>query len=354
MLQRTNHLFIGKDIARDTHLCVDGASIVAFSKTTGIEDGEVLVLDKQKKILAAGATIADTDTIYICQGTSETYSFTDEAGTTVTSVRKVKISDPIEGAKVKKFTGKSYTAKAERTAAFTYTGYTPVAGTEYIIRIIYKDMKEHPGQFTQTYRITATAAQAVSVQTLVEALVPKINAHKGRRVVATEDNATITLTGLPKPECTTGLSDLDEFDMVDFDARFLYVDSSGNWQVIPATSTTVTYTGPTFGSGNWEQVRDMEKAALGYEGVTNTIHWPAKVPTMQTVLSAYYDLIVIEHDKSYLSPDNQYVKQAPLTTVIAFATNSNGVNTNNQKDLVLAKLNTWMASLPNALPSVSV
>jgi hypothetical protein len=345
MLQRTNHLFIGKDIARDAHLCADGASIVAFSKTTGIESGEVLVLDKNKTILAAGKTVADTDTIYICQGTADTYSFTDEAGTTVTSVRKVRVSSPIEGKKVKKFTAKSYVAKAERTAAFTVTGYTPVAGTEYIVRIIYKDIKEHPGQFTQTYRVVATAAQAVSVQTLVEALTAKINAHKGRRVIATEDNATITLTGLPIPECTSELTDIDYFDMVDFNAYFLYVNSAGNWATIPATSTTVTYTGPTFGSGNWEQVRDMEKQALGYRGITNETHYPAKLPVQEVVKSAYYDLIVIEHDKSYLSPDNQYLKQAPLTTVIALATASTGINANDQALNILDRLNPWMESL---------
>ena len=339
MLQRTNHIFIGKDISRDAQV-VDGASLATITLSTGLANGEIVVLDKFKKVLAAGATKLDSDIIYICQGTGETFSYTNEAGTAITGARKIVCSDPIEGAKVKNFKARAYVAKAERTAAFTYTGYTPVANTEYLVRIIYKDMHEHPARFTQTYRITATAAQAVSVQTLVEALVAKINKHTGRRVIATEDNATITLTGLPKPESTSGLSDLDAFDMVDFEARFLYVDANGNWAVIPATSTTVTYTGPTYGSGNWEQVRDMERDALGYEGVTNTIYWPTKVPTQDVVVGATYNILVIEHDRSYLSPDNQYIKQAPLTTVVAFVVPTTGTQQTN----VLARLNPWMES----------
>jgi hypothetical protein len=353
MLQKTNKILIGKDIARDTHLCVDGATIVAFSKTTGIADGEILVLDKEKKILAAGATFADTDTIYICQGTGDTYSFTDEAGTSVTSVRKVIVSAPIQGALVRKYSGKSYVAKAEKTAVVTLTGATIVAGTEYICRIIYKDMKEHPGQFTQTYRVIADSTATIT--SLQHQFATKINGHTGRRVDMTHsDGTTITLTGREIESCCTALTDIDEFDMVDFEVRWLYVNSSGVWTVIPSTSTTVTYAGPTFGSGNWEQVRDMEKNALGYEGITNRIYWPVKQPTMATTVDSYYDIITIEHDAEYLSPDNQYRKQAPLKTVLAMATASTGTNANNQCSIVLGKLNTWMASLPKPFNAVTV
>jgi len=339
MLQRTNRLLIGKDISRDAQV-VDGATLATITLSTGLADGEVVVLDKYKKVLVAGATKLDSDVIYICQGTSETFTYTNEAGTAITAARKIKISDPIEGAKLKKFVGNGYTAKAERTAAVTLTGMTPVAGTEYFIRIIYKDMVEHPGQFTQTYRHVATAATAATVATLCAALVAKVNAHSGRRITATDNTTGITLTGLPIPECTGGLTDLNEFEMVNFDVRFLYVDSSGNWQIMASTSTTVTYTGPTFGSGNWEQIRDMEKGQLGYEGITNRIYWPVKLPVVDTVKSATYNIIVIEHDKAYLSPDNQYIKQAPLSTIVAFVVPTTGT----QQANVLARLNSWMES----------
>jgi hypothetical protein len=346
MLQRTNRILIGKDIDRDAQV-VDGATLATITLSSGLADGEIVVLDKYKKALANGATIADTDIIYICQGTAETFSYTNEAGSTITGARKIIISDPIEGAKVKKVTFNTYTQKAERTAACNLTGLTPVVGTEYIIRIIYTDMVEHPGQFTQTYRVIATTA---TLKDLVDAFTAKINAHKGRRVVSSDNDATITLTGLAIPECTTGLNDIDEFNMVNFVAKFLYVNSAGNWAVMPSTSTAVTYTGPTFGSGNWEQIRDIEKGALGYSGVTNTWHWPTKVPTMSTVVGKTYDMIVIEHDRSYLSPDNQYIKQAPLTTVLAFEVQSSG----NQQGKVQIRLNSWLESLDKGIPTITI
>jgi hypothetical protein len=338
MFAKPFRLLIGKDISRDTHLCVDGAALSAFTKTTGIEDGEILVLDKNKSILAAGATIADTSSIYLCQGTGETYSYVDETGSTISSVRKVIFSPEIQGANVRKYVGKSYVAKAEKTAVVNLTGLTPAVNTEYLIRIIYKDVKEHPGQFTQTYRQVATSA---TLKTLVDNFTAIINAHKGRRVVCSDDDSSITLTGLEIPECTTGLSDIDAFSMVDFEARFLYVDTAGQWQTMSSTSTTVTYTGPTYGSGNWEQIRDLEKEELGFLGVTNQTHWPIIAPTFRTVVDATYDLIVIEHDQEYLSPDNQYRKKQPVKTLVAFVVPTTG----NQESNVLDRLNPWMESV---------
>ena len=337
MLQRTNRILIGKDISRDAQV-VDGATLATITLSTGLADGEIVVLDKYKKVLAAGATVLDSDIIYICQGTSATFSYTNEAGSTIAGARKITISDPIEGAKVKHYVGRSYVAKAEKTAVVNLTGLVPVVGTEYIVRVIYTDIKEHPGQFTQTYRVIATTAV---LKDLVDAITVKINKHTGRRIVSSDDDSSITLTGLAIPQSTSGLTDLEGFSMVDFEARFLYVDSTGNWQKMPSTSTTVTYTGPTYGSGNWEQVRDMERDALGYEGITNTPRWYTPMPVVDTVVNATYDIIVIEHDRSYLSPDNQYIKQAPLTTVIAFVVPVAGT----QETDVLARLNPWMESV---------
>lgn len=344
MLQRTNKLLIGKDIDRDAQVIAQ-ASLATITLSTGLADGEVVVLDKYKRVLTVGDTVTESDVIYICQGTSETFNYTNEAGTTVTSARKVIMSDPIEGAKVKKFLGRTFVAKQERTASVDFTGLTPVVGTEYLIRIIYKDLNEHPGQFTQTYRFVATSAVLDTWGASMEAVV---NAHTGRRVTAAYTAATdvLLLTALPKPECTSNLTDIDDFSMVDFDVRFLYVDSSGNWQTIPSTSTTVTYTGPTYGSGNWEQIRDMEKDQFGYVGPTNRTAYPVLLPTQATVKSAQYNLIVIEHDKSYLSPDNQYVKQAPLTTLIALPIGA--LQTAN----ILGCLNPWMASCPGNFTAV--
>lgn len=348
MLQRTNKLLIGKDISRDTEV-VDGAAITTVMASTGLADGEIVVLDKNFKVLGAGATIADTDIIYICQGTADTYTYVNEAGTSTTTNRKLIMSDPIQGSLVKKYTGTSYDAKSEQIDSWALAAVTPVLGTEYFVRIVYKDMNEHPGQFTQTYRVIADGTNPDA--NLVDLLEAKINAHTGARVVASSSTTTLILTGKPIPECTTSVNDLEEFRMVEFESFINYIDPSGDdkgtWYEVGGT---LTRTVADNGNGIWEQVRDIEKRALPYRGIHNFTMFPVQLPTVNTVKSATYDIITIEHDKSYISPDNQYVKQAPLTTQIAFVVPTTGT----QEGLVLAKLNDWMASCPGAFPNVSV
>ena len=350
MLKRTDKVLIGKDITRDAQV-VAGADIVTISASTGLADGEIVVLDSNKNVLAAGATISDSDTIYICQGVSETFDYTNEAGTAVTGARRLEFSDKITGANVRSYKGRAHVVKAEKTASVTLTGMTPVAGTEYLVRIIYKDIKEHPGQFTQTYRLIATAAQAADIDVFGAAIAAKINAHNGRRVQATYTSGTdvLLLTAREIPESTTALTDIDEFSMVDFTVLYKYVDSDGNWQDWPATDISVTYAGPTYGSGNWEQVRDLEKLAKGHLGNTNKTHFPILEKEWETVVDETYDLVVIEHDNPYLAPNNQGYETARAATVIAIPNTA----TANQMTDVLAQLNPWMASCPGAFAGVS-
>jgi len=346
VLQRTNKLLIGKDISRDAEV-IAGAVITTTTASTGLADGEIVVLDKYFKVLAAGATVSDTDVIYICQGTAETFDYTEEDGSSITNIRKLIMSDPIQGNLVKKWNGVSHVVKAEQIDTYTLD-FTPVVGTEYLVRIVYSDMNEHPGQFTQTYRITATDA---TLATWVVAMNAKINAHSGRRVNSTTNTTTtLVLTGREIPGCCTALTDREEFRMVEFQSWINYVDSDGNWAEIDDTNPDPVRTVAVYGSGNWEQVRDIEKRALPYRGITNFTAYPVLSPTTNTVVDSTYDILTIEHDKSYVSPDNQYVKQAPLTTQIAFVVPSTGT----QETDVLGQLNPWMASLPSAFANVAV
>jgi len=351
MLKRTDKLLIGKDISRDNAVAA-GASLATICATGGIASGEVVVLDKFKLVLTAGDTIVDTDYIFICQATGETFDYTNEAGTLTSANRKLLFSDKIEGAKVRKFLGRSHVVKAEQVSTITVTGMTAVAGTEYLIRIVYKDIKEHPGQFTQTYRIIADAADAASLDVFTDSVAAKINAHSGRRVQATESATTIILTGREIPECCSGLTDIDKFSMTEFDAIALEVNSDGNQIALDSGITTNAFvtTGPTYGSGNWEQIRDLEKAYLGHIGISNKTQFPIIQPDMCTVVDDTFDLIIIEHDTTYLAPNNQGVETTPLTTIVALKVESAG----DQSTLLLAQLNPWMASCPGAFSNVAV
>jgi hypothetical protein len=135
--------------------------------------------------------------------------------------------------------------------------------------------------------------------------------------------------------------------MVSYKAVLNYVNSKGYWTTEGAT---LTDTAATFPVGTWYQVRDIERAAWGYLGITNRTHYPIILPDPSTVVGKTYDIITIEHDASYLSPDNQYVKQAPLTTQIAFVVPSAGT----QETAVLGVLNDWISSCPGNFAPVTI
>lgn len=352
MLQRTTKLFVGKDIDRDSNV-VTGAEIGTLVEE--MASGELVVLDKNKTVMAPGTTVGESDVIYIAQGTGVTFDYTNHAGTAVTGARKLLISDPIEGAKVKSYKGESYAAKAEQSYVYDFTGLTVTSGTEYILRLVYKDIPEHPGQFVQSYRVVTSSTD---LDDMCDALVAEVNKDKGARVTVSYDDSTdaFTITAKEIKDCCTSLTDIDEFRMVQFKAFFNYVDSDGNWQewadedtYLRADTGAMSVTENDYGSGNWEQIRDLEKSVLGYRGVYNKTHFPVITPDFSTVVDDTYHMIVIEHDKSYQSPDNQYVKQAPLTTIIAHKVPSSGT----QLTDFLAQLNPWMASCPGDFDGIS-
>lgn len=344
MFKRPYKIMIGKDITRTANVA-DGSDFETIVQEAAA--GEVVVLDKNKEVMAAGATYSDTDTIFICAGTGDTFDYTNEQGTEVTDARKMFVSDPIEGALVKSYVGSAYTASSEQVTNLTLPSITVSAGTEYILRIVFKDLDEHPGQFVQTYRYIALSTDS-DEDDIGNALAALVTADKGRRVTCTYTDGTnvLALTGKSIPECTSTLTDIDEFWMVEFDAFLNYVDSNGNWADAGATKAT---TAAVYGSGNWEQIRDIEKHGKAYRGVTNLTHFPVLTPDFLTVKDETYDMIVIEHDKSYRSPDNQYGKETILTTMIAIPDTA----TSNQMDTILGVLNPWMASLPGAFESIS-
>jgi hypothetical protein len=347
VLNRTSKLLIGKDISRDTEV-VDGAVITTTAGSTGLADGEIVVLDKYFKVMATGATIADTEIIYICQGTGDTFSYVTETPSTVSTVRRLLFSEPIQGDLVRSYKGVSYSAAVEQVT--TITPETPVTDTEYFVRIIYTDMPHPSGNFTQTYRYKAIST---NVHTgLLDGLVAKINAHAGARVVATEDASTLILTAKPIDTCTNSLTDYMPYQMVTFKAVFNKISVATGHEGEWVHSGDVVYTTKAFaGSGTWEQMRDLERDLWANRGAQNFMPYPYQsAPTQRVVKDATYDIITIEHDKSYLSPDNQYVKRTPLTTILAFVVPTTGT----QESIVLGKLNTWMASLPGAFANVTV
>lgn len=345
MINKPFNLFIGKDIDR-TGALADGEDFTVVS--ANIAEGEIVVLDKDMNVLAADATYADSDTIYIAEGTSETISYEDEEGTSLTG-RRVLLSNPIHGRYVREYVGRSYTAKDEADATIPAITDSIVEGTEYVLRLVYEDIEEHPGQFTQTYRYVAKSGDAS--EDVFNGLRARISAHKGTRVTG-GGTTTLTLTAKPIPDSTSSLNNIDEFRMVDFEVFFNYVTSDGNWEEV-GLSSDITLNRAVYGSGNWEQIRDMEKVEKGYRGITNRTHFPVIEPDFRTVKGSTYDVIVIEYDAAYRSPDNSYEKTTTKKVIMAFEVPSTSVG-QEQETVNLTALNSWMASVPGGFANVSV
>lgn len=325
--KKVENVFIATDIARTGSLVIGGSG-------DNIATGEIVVLDKNKNILAAGSTIADTDVIYIVEGLSDTYSYVTPGGTSVTGVSQLLTSSPIEGAAVSEWIGKSY-AVATETVSTLSGAITPVVGEEYVLRIVYPDIHQHPGQFTYTYRVVATTAVLAD---LYNAFVAQINAHVERRIQASYGASVLTLTALPYDDNST-VDSINEYAQVIFDV-FLQSD---NFDSVVVTKTVNPYPGV----GTWRIVRDEEKWAQGYEGLLNRTAFPTQVPTFRTVKDETYDCLVIRHKNWYTAVTNRE-EQVDITTKIYIPVGAS------QTTNILAALNPWMASTPKAFSNVTI
>lgn len=334
MQNRVNKVIIGGDIARTSSLQITDPTTTA----TYIAEGEVIVVDKDKNLLAAGSTVADTDTIFIGIGSSRTFTYTLPSGTAVTGARAIDWSAPIKGALVKNFVGLSADNVAtERQATIdidTASSFAPVVGTEYVLRLIYKDIPEHPGQFTETFRVIATST---TPSDLTDLLVLEINGDANSRIIATNSTDDLVLVGKVIPDNATS-EEIDEFRQVDFTITLF----SDNFDDAAVTYNTNAHPG----NGNPKIVRDREKFAQSYEGVTNRTHFPVIKPLQSVSMTTWYDSINIESSVDFVSADMEYVKFSPVTAELFMPANAS------QTTNVLAVLNPYMASVN--LPAVTV
>jgi len=350
MFRKVDKVFIGKDLTR-TVAVADGAGMTVIQ--ANIVEGEVIVLDKGYKVAPADITYTDSDTIYIAEGSEEIFETVNPDGSALTG-RRLLISSPIDGSRVVRYEGDAYAAKVEAASSTAAISDTIVAGTEYVLRIVYKGdiAAQHPGQNLATYRYIAKTGDVSS--DVYDGLVLRINKSNrnnikrtGKALITAVNNAgVLELTAKAVTSCTTSVNDIDELVMNSFEVFLNYVDSDYSWTEVTTTSAT-TYTKSFRGYGSWETIRDVEKHAQSYSGVSNRVWFPVIKPQMRTVKGAEYDLINIESDIQYRSPDNQYNKETSVSTLIAF------VNGSAQGVTVLTTLNAWVASLPKPFTAIS-
>lgn len=291
----------------------------SYTTVDNLAQGDVALFDENKNLIGNAASAVNASTVYIgVAGENMTIALPNGTNTTK---RSVEYSNAIQKASKPSYVIGDYAAPVEEKIEIDLTSATVVIGHRYVLRIVYKDMYEAPGQFTHTYEVVATTNIA---DDLGSALLKKINKHANRRVSATFTKQILTLTAMEKDD-NEGVNSLNEYSVVSMEAS-LYVTIPGALlsnvpEAVPGATITKTAGKP--GKGYWKQVRDMEVRMLGYKGHVFTDAYPAIEPKRNVEEGSTYDYFTIENDNLYLSPDNQYIKTTPLTTEVYIKHNDN-------------------------------
>lgn len=283
-----------------------------YTTVDALNAGEVALFDENRALIKDQDGALKASTIYVGVCTGDMTVITPD-GTSSTK-KVVEYSNAIQKASKPSYVMGDYKAPVAEKIEIDLTNAKPVIGHRYVLRIVYKDLYEAPGQFTHTYETVATSEVA---NDLGSALLKKINKHANRRVTATFTGHKLTLTAMPKDD-NEGVYSLNEYSVVSMEAS-LYVTIPGALlSNVPeaVAGATIKKTAGHPGKGFWKQVRDMEVRMLGYKGHVFTDAYPIIEPKRFVIEGAAYDYFTIKNDNLYLSPDNQYIKTTPLTTEV--------------------------------------
>lgn len=300
MLQHVNYVLVGKSLP------------TAYTTADELAVGDVALFDENRAIIKTAADAAKASSLYV--GVAQDKIKVTMPDGNVKDKANIKFGNEIQKASKPSFVLGSYVAPVQDKIVITLTDATIVAGHRYVLRMVYKDMYEAPGQFTHTYEVYAESTTAAD---LAAAVVKKINKHANRRIQASAAAGVITLTAMEKDD-NNGVYSLNEYSAVDMEAS-LYVTIPGallSNQPAAVPGATIVKTPGTPGKGFWKQVRDAEVRYMGYQGHVFTGAYPEVEQNRMVEAGAEYDYITIENDNLYLSNDNQYIKTTPLTTEV--------------------------------------
>lgn len=298
MITRVDTVLIGKNCP------------ASYTTADALAAGDVAMFDQDRKIIKTAADAVKASALYIGVA-QDKVTVTKPDGTTEQKAN-IEFSNAIQKDSKPSAVIGTYVAPVQEKIVITLTNATIVAGNRYVLRIVYKDMFEDPGQFTHTYEVFAESATAADLAT---AIVKKINKHANRRVQASATAAVITLTAMEKDD-NEGVYSINEYSVVSMDAS-LYETIPGallsNYPKAVAGATIVKTPGNP-GKGYWKQVRDREARQMGYKGHVFTGAYPEVEQVRKVVAGDTYDYATIENDNLYLSNDNQYIKTTPILT----------------------------------------
>lgn len=300
MIQHVDIVLIGKNIP------------ASYTTADALAVGDVALFDQNRAILKTAAEAANATSLYV--GVAQNKVNVTMPDGTVAQKANIKFGNEIKKDSKPRAVIGEYVAPVQDKITITLTDATIVAGHRYVLRMVYKDMYEAPGQFTHTYEVYAASTDASA---LADAIVKKINKHANRRINATVSDAVITLTAMEKDD-NEGVYSLSEYSTVSMEAS-MYVTIPGailSNQPAAIPGATIVKTEGKPGKGYWKQVRDAEVRFMGYQGHVFTGAYPIVEQPRMVEEGVEYNYITIENDNKYLSNDNQYIKTTPLTTEV--------------------------------------
>lgn len=286
---------------------VQGTTITA-NDINSMAAGSIAMVDETGKLIKTQVDANAAKSIKLGLVTNRVINFAKPDGTAST-IKDITYSNYIPKGTVKHAMVSEYTAVTEDVIALNFGTFIPVVGHRYVFRIIYKDMIEHPGQYTHTYEVVAKSANLKTG--LIDRLVKEINKDSRRRCTAIGAASSITLTALPLDN-NEGKESINWYTRVNMEATMYYTDPSAagfaSKNKYPLIGLTIVKTPGTNGKGNPKLIRDREQSALGYRGILNRTWWPIIKPELNVDLTKTYDGLVIEFEPTHANAEDSFSK----------------------------------------------
>ncbi len=320
-------ILIGKDVARTPALTV-----------ASLADGEIAVVKNDMTIMNAGDTIANSEYCYVVQGVFEN-------GVRVAP----RFSAKIQGAQVTKWGGTSFAAAVQQSVE---VGATPggvgninlVNSTEYRLSLIFTYDKVIGSERQLVRRFYYTSDATATELEIATAFAAAINADDvaSTLVTATAALGLGTSYGVTITALAQAYKVIDGYEQVSFKTVMDGGFSDGG----VTTFTTVAL--PGYGSGTYAHVSDLERAALGYDGVNNLMKFPVPSYPVYAVSATTYDIYAIQHSDRHATANLNKDGLSPEMTLVAMPVAAG------DQAAFEAEINPWMASCPGNFANVAL
>ena len=315
-------------------ILVSGNVAATGTTVATLIEGQIAAVKPDMTLLVAGETIADAPYIYIAQGVGPT--------------GKVRWSSKIQGANVRKWEGTGYDSATQQV---TDVGYDGSSGSillnnsaEYRMTIILRYDKTQGSERQYVRRFNYTSDATATEAEIAADFISQINADS---VLKDKITASLQSTGTNRGVRLT--ADAQTYNVIDgYEQVTFKVVVDGAF--IDGGTTPIADTQlPDYGVGTYEHVSDLERAALGMEGINNLMKFPVPSYPVFATSGRTYDMYSIVHDDVHASANLNKDIASPEMTIMALDVGATAI-----QSAVEEALNPWFASCPGAFATVTL